>query len=212
MSSTTLSTIATSQHERIDAALQRAENATYGGSREAFAAYDELVAELTRHLFAMEVAVLPVAARSLPGGAGELRPQIDRLRQLETIELRIEERRSKPPKSVEALRRRLVDLMEAHRREETRILAELDAVLDGAERDQLAERFERASLRSPTRPHPHAVRRLVMTRWLYRPVGAWDRMLDTMDSRTVPPLRKAHRRAAESNWDSYLLGRPRWGR
>ena len=97
--STTLSTIATSQHERIDAALQRAENATYGGSREAFAAYDELVAELTRHLFAMEVAVLPVAARSLPGGAGELRPQIDRLRQLETIELRIEERRSTPPKS-----------------------------------------------------------------------------------------------------------------
>ena len=187
MSIATLSTLADSQHERIDAALQRAENATYKESREAFAAYDELVAELTRHLFAMEVAVLPVAARSLPGGAGELRPQIDRLRQLEAIELRIEERRSKPPKSVEALRGRLVDLMAAHRREETRILAELDAVLDGAERDELAERFERASLRSPTRPHPHAVRRLVMTRWLYRPVGAWDRMLDTMDSRTVPP-------------------------
>ena len=96
MSIATLSTLANSQHERIDAALQRAENATYKGSREAFAAYDELVAELTRHLFAMEVAVLPVAARSLPGGAGELRPQIDRLRQLEAIELRIEERRSKP--------------------------------------------------------------------------------------------------------------------
>ena len=70
MSIATLSTVADSQHERIDAALQRAENATYKGSREAFAAYDELVAELTRHLFAMEVAVLPVAARSLPGGAG----------------------------------------------------------------------------------------------------------------------------------------------
>ena len=212
MSIATVSTLADSQHERIDAALQRAENATYRGSREAFAAYDELVAELTRHLFAMEVAVLPVAARSLSGGAGELRPQIDRLRQLEAIELRIEERRSKPPKSVEVLRGRLVDLMEAHRREETRILAELDAVLDGAERDELAESFERASLRSPTRPHPHAVRRLVMTRWLYRPVGAWDRMLDTMDSRTVPPLRNAPRRAADSNWDSYILGRPRWGR
>ena len=92
----TLSALANHHHERIDAALQRAENATYSGSREALAAYDELVAELTRHLFAMEAAVLPVAARALPGGAGKLRPQIDRLRQLEAIELRLEERRGRP--------------------------------------------------------------------------------------------------------------------
>ena len=210
MSVANVSALANSDHERIDAALQRADNATYSGSREAFAAYDELVAELTRHLFAMEAAVLPVAARALPGGAGKLRPQIDRLRQLEAIQLRLEELRGRHAESVEVLRGRLVGLMEAHRREESRLLAELDAALDGAERDELAESYDRASLKSPTRPHPHAIRRLVVTRWLYRPVGAWDRVLDTMDSRIVPPLRKAPRRPAESRWDSYLLGRPRW--
>ncbi|MGZ4666869.1 MAG: hemerythrin domain-containing protein [Frankiaceae bacterium] len=111
------SALANHDHERINAALHRAENATYSGSREALAAYDELVAELTRHLFAMEAAVLPVAARALPGGAGTLRPQIDRLRQLEAIQLRLEELRGRHAESVEALRGRLVGLMEAHRRE-----------------------------------------------------------------------------------------------
>ena len=76
-------------------------------------AYDEVVAELTRHLFAMEAAVLPVAAHALHGQDGALQSQMDRLRDLEAVQLELDHVRD--AEAADALWDQLVKLLEQHR-------------------------------------------------------------------------------------------------
>ena len=206
MSLETVSAVVASHHERIDAVMRRAEEAAPYGPAEAHVAYDELVAELTRHLFAMEAAVLPVAAHAQHGQDAELRMQIDRLRELEAVQLELDHVRD--AQAANALWGELTKLMRRHRDAEDRILAELDTGMDEKARAQVADRLNRAWVNAPTRPHPHAVRRLSFTRALYRVFGAWDHLLDVLDSRVIPQMPSQPRRQADSKWDGYILGRP----
>jgi hypothetical protein len=199
MSLETISDLVASHYERIDSAMRRAEQAEHNGPSEAHAAYDEVVAELTRHLFAMEAAVLPVAAHALHGQDAQLRSQIDRLRDLEAVQLELDHVRD--AEAANALWDQLVKLLQQHRRAEGRILAELDAGMDEKARALVVDRLNRAWLSSPTRPHPHAVRRLSFTRALYRIFGLWDHILDVLDSRVIPQLPTQPRRPADSKWD-----------
>ncbi len=206
MSVETISDLVAAHHERIDAAMRHAEQAAHNGPAESHAAYDEVVAELTRHLFAMEAAVLPVAAHALHGQDPQLRSQIDRLRELESVQLELDHVRD--PEAAEALWQHLVKLLAQHRAAESRILAELEAGMDDSTGAMAVDRLNRAWLAAPTRPHPHAVRRLSATRALYRIFGLWDRILDVLDSRVIPALPAPPQRPAESKWDVYVLGRP----
>jgi hypothetical protein len=206
MSLETMSDLVAAHYERIDAAMRHAEQAAHNGPAEAHAAYDEVVAELTRHLFAMEAAVLPIAAHALHGQDAQLRSQIDRLRELEAVQLELDHVRDTG--AADALWGQLVKLLAQHRAAETRILTELDAGMDEKTRAVVVDRLNRAWLASPTRPHPHAVRRLSVTRALYRIFGLWDRILDVLDSRVIPELPAQPRRPADSKWDGYVLGRP----
>jgi hypothetical protein len=206
MSLETVSALVASHHERIDDAMRRAEQAADSGPGEAHAAYDEVVAELTRHLFAMEAAVLPVAAHALQGQDAQLRSQMDRLRDLEAVQLELDHVRD--AEAASALWGQLVKLLEQHRAAENRILSELDSGLDEKTRALVVDRLNRAWLSSPTRPHPHAVRRLSFTRALYRIFGLWDHILDVLDSRVIPQLPAQPKRPADSMWDGYVLGRP----
>jgi hypothetical protein len=206
MSLETISDLVAAHYERIDAAMRHAEQAARNGPAEAHAAYDEVVAELTRHLFAMEAAVLPVAAHALHGQDGALQSQMDRLRDLEAVQLELDHVRD--AEAADELWDQLVKLLEQHRAAESRILAQLEAGMDEKARALVVDRLNRAWLGSPTRPHPHAVRRLSFTRALYRIFGLWDRILDVLDSRVVPQLPSQPRRPAESMWDGYVLGRP----
>jgi len=186
--------------------MRRAEQAAPHGPAQAHAAYDAVVAELTRHLFAMEAAVLPVAAHGTHGHNAELRSQIDRLRDLEAVQLELDHVRD--AQAATALWGSLVTMMRWHRDAEDHILAELDTRLDEKTRAGVVDQLNRAWLSSPTRPHPHAVRRLGFTRALYRIFGAWDHLLDVLDSRVIPQLPSQPRRKADSKWDGYILGRP----
>ncbi len=206
MSVETISAAVACQHDRIDDAMRRAEQAAPQGPAQAHAAYDAVVAELTRHLFAMEAAVLPVAAHATHGQDAELRLQIDRLRDLEAVQLELDHVHD--AQAANALWGSLVTLMRRHRDAEDRILAELDTRMDDKARAQAVDQLNRAWRSSPTRPHPHAVRRLGFTRALYRVFGAWDHLLDTLDSRVIPQIPSQPRRPADSKWDGYILGRP----
>jgi hypothetical protein len=210
MSGDSLTSLPDEDHARIDQAWQRVDATRDQGTQEVLDAYEQLIAELTRHLFAMEVVLLPVAAQQLGRGTRELATQVTRMRQLEAIQQLIDERLrgwGDPPEAVEGFRRQLSELTADHRLAEERILSELDAALTGDERSRLAERLRFAMLHAPTRPHPHAIRRIVVTGWLYRVVAVWDKVLDVMDSRVVPPLRSVPRRAVDSLLDGYILGR-----
>ncbi len=197
--------------EPLNGYLRRAGEGVNGLSRDLLTAYDCVVAELSRHLVGMEVAVCPTVVDTLPSGRRTVRAHVMRARQLEATIRAIERLlwgdAQAPSRRLDLLHRELLALMDAHRLEEAQMLRSLEAVLSEEERAALATRLELATRRAPTRAHPHASRRLGWTRVLYRLVGGWDRMLDTMDSRTYPRLGVRAPRPP-GLWGSYLLGRP----
>jgi hypothetical protein len=195
-------------HERIAAALQTLHDSPPASSRDFLLASDRALGELCQHLIGMEVALSPIAARRLPDGRVRVRKAMRLTRQLETTVRLVQQHLWGDSNAVrvplEELQDRLIVLLPEHCREEAEVLRSLDEVLSEEERDQLAARWEDVTCKAPTRPHHHAWRRMSSTRLYYRVVGAWDRALDAMDSRTLP--RRARPQPRPSLWGSYLLG------
>jgi hypothetical protein len=173
-------------------------------------AYARLSSELSRHLIGMEVAVWPTYLHHFPGGRAEVNRLLGLGRRIESVIHDIESTlRGDARFSAHVaarMRGELVDLVATYQQEETRLLGLLHLALSAEDRAGLAARFEAARRHAPTRPHPHAVRRLSWSRLLYRPVAAFDRLLDVLDSR--PAVHEAPRRRPPGKWGSYFLGRP----
>jgi hypothetical protein len=198
-------------HDQIDAALDRVTAAAGGPDRELLQAYDVVVGLLSRHLMGMEVAVCPTIGRRLPGGHRLVRAHLNRARRLERTLRQLGQNlwgdALAPHIPLDVLRERIVAQMAEHRDDETRMLALLDEVLTDAERARMAARLEYVTFHAPTRPHPLAVRRLRWSRALYRPVATVDHVLDTLNSRGLPPPPYARRdRRRVGVWGAYLLG------
>jgi hypothetical protein len=209
----TTTAVVTDDHNQIDAALARVTDAIDGPTRELLLAYDKVVGLLSRHLIGMEVAVCPVLADLMPDGRHAVREHVAAARRLEW-NLRemgqvIWGDALAPYVPLEALHRAMLAQMAAHRAEEEELLAALDASLPPGECETLGRKLQHATLHAPTRPHPHAVQRLIWTRALYRPVAGFDKMLDTINARSIPAPRYGQRRRRPVGlWGSYLLGVP----
>ncbi len=217
--------VADEAHARIDDALRQVIEAAgevpleiylrgageraHGSSQMLLSAYDRVMAELSRHLVGMEVAVCP-AAEATPEGAGRVQAHLVHARRLETTVRRIEQLlwgdAQAPSRRLDLLHRDLVEQMAAHRTAETAMLQGLESALGPGAQTELGGRLERATRQAPTRSHPHAARRLGWTHTLYRPVAAWDRMLDAVNSRPYPRL-NARKPKEPGVWGSYVLGR-----
>ena len=209
----TATTVVTNDHDQIDAALARVTDAIGGPTRDLLLAYDKVVGLLSRHLLGMEVAVCPVVADQMPDGQHAVHEHLGGARRLEWTLREMGQviwgDALAPQVPLEALHRTMLDQMAAHRTEEEGMLAALDASLPPGQCEALGRKLQHATLHAPTRPHPHAVRRLLWTRALYRPVAGFDKLLDTLNARHIPPPGYGQRRRRPVGlWSSYLLGVP----
>lgn len=214
-------------HDRVDAALRQVGEVVEGppidvalrregeaptATRGLIFAYDGLLADLSRHLVGMEVAVCPLVAQRLPDGTRTVRGYLVRARQMETTMRHIERLlwgdAQAPSRRLDLLHQELLEQMAQHRQDEARMVATLESMLTPEQHAALAARLELATRKAPTRPHPGAVRRPSWTRMLYRPVAGFDRLLDTLSSRGVPRLGAEPPRRRIGLWGSYLLGLP----
>lgn len=213
-------------HDRVDAALRqvevvegppidialRREGEAPTPTRDLIFAYDGLLADLSRHLVGMEVAVCPLVAQRLPDGTRTVRGYLVRARQMETTMRHIEQLLGgdarAPSRRLDLLHQELLEQMAQHRQDEARMVATLESMLTPEQYAALAVRVELATRKAPTRPHPSVARRLSWTRMLYRPVAGFDRLLDTLDSRRVPRLGAEPPRRRIGLWGSYLVGLP----
>lgn len=209
----TPTSVVTDDHDQIDAALAAVTAAVGGPTRELLLAYDKVLGLLSRHLLGMEVAVCPVVEKRMPDGRRALRTHLAGARRLEMTLSEMGQviwgDALAPHVPLDVLHRAMLAQMAAHRTEEEQMLASLDAMLPSGQCEALGRKLQHATLHAPTRPHPHAVRRLLWTRALYRPVAGFDRMLDIINARSIPPPRYGQRRRRHVGlWGSYLLGLP----
>ena len=196
--------------EPLDGYLRRIGEGYGGPHQELLQTYDVVIAELSRHLMGMEVAVSPEVIRRCSDGRRLVRSHLLRARQMQATVRNIDQLlwgdAQAPSRRLDTLHHRLLELMAAHRDEEVQMLQLLDATLTPQERAALAVRLERGTARAPSRPHAHALLRPAWSRLVYRPVAAWDRFLDMLDSRVAPATAKREPRT-QGLWTSYLLGR-----
>ena len=175
---------------------------------------DSFLAATSRHLGAVEEALLPEAVRRIQAGADAEAAYLREARALEQSLARLKARvygeqhvAHLPWEQVwDEVRRRLL----AHNELERDLTEVLAARLDHAEATELAERVYRAELRAPTRAHPHLPHRGRLGRLARRVWSVADRFWDTAENRNVPaPVRP---RPKEHTDDSlvaqYLLGEP----
>ena len=211
----TLTATFLAQWAELQAVVERAQANSDRPPREVAVEYDAVASDLSRHLFAAEVAVWPAARRS-----PQRRPAIDALlrasRRIEALVVEIQSMLTGEAQlsahHLEPAQADLAAALDDYRGRELELVAGLDETLTPQQRGELASRFGTALHRAPTRPHPRAVRRLGWTHLLYRVVAHWDRFRDTLDSRHVRDLPaeqpSGERHARRSGiWGSYVLGR-----
>lgn len=96
-------------------------------------------------------------------------------------------------------------LLSAHAEGEQRLVASLQAVLDPAEQQELAQALLAATLDAPSRPHPHT-RHTPLSSLVARIDAVVDRVRDTMDNRVVPTGRPPRGARPSGRWACYLMG------
>lgn len=159
----------------------------------------------------MQVAVLPVVADKLSIGVSGARDHLTEVRRMERTMRQIERLlwgdAQAPSRNLHRLHHELIADMQAHRQHEEAILASLEEVMSPDQSATLAARLEHATGHAPTRTHPHAPLSWTIARAMYRPVAAWDRLLDVLNGRTVPLFGPPPPIRTPGLWASYLLGR-----
>jgi hypothetical protein len=144
---------------------------------------------LSRHVAALEHAVIPTARRALP--AGDVEPVAEGTRRLEHVLLQLHQALSGDGRgAVEApvVARRLAALVEEHLSAARLLSSALTAVLSDQAWSALVARHDQALCNAPSRPHPHTPHGSIGERFSLTIAGAVDRLLDALDSRVVPPL------------------------
>lgn len=145
------------------------------------------LAQLSGHLAVVRRAVCPAAGRRLGRGdslAAACRAEALRaewaLRLFECWLAGDAQAVRFPADTVRAL---LEERLGSYRAAERVLLARLADRIPHAEHARLAQRYRALLAAAPTRPHPRSPRAGQFGRLAFRLQGAWDRVLDTMDSR-----------------------------
>lgn len=201
-----------SLEQRLDEATQLPFSLTRPRDRQART--DALIAATSRHLAAVDEALVGVARRALPDGADRVRNYLHQARLLEEAMVGLKARLYGEmhathvpwPEVWDDVRQELV----RHNRMERTLVEDLVRTLDPDESEALAERVYRAEVKAPTRAHPyiphtgfvgHAARKL----WALA-----DRFWDTAEGRVVPPPVRTppKEHARDSLMAQYVTGEP----
>ena len=147
----------------------------------------QLIARLSGHLAAMRRSVYPSAAGQ-SGRERRLRAEcLSRARAVEwtlrLLECRLSGDVAVARVSVPEVSAVLAWHLDGYWPAELALVASVEDRSAAEDTEKLAQRYQRALTRGPTRPHPRCPRsgtRGLVALWLH---GRWDRVLDTMDSR-----------------------------
>lgn len=146
------------------------------------------IARLSGHLAAMWRTVYPNADGQL-GANGQLRVMcLSRARKVEQT-LRLLERQLSGDLSVAGLPVTAVSTMLAQHLDsywpaEQALVTRIEDQLAADGREKLAQEYRRALTRAPTRPHPRCPRSGPLCHFAFWLHSRWDRLLDTVDSRS----------------------------
>jgi hypothetical protein len=203
-----------SLQERLEAATQSATDRS--PSRDSRARTDAFLAATSRHLAAVDEALLPVFRRRLPHGQSRAREYVHQARGLE---LALATLKARLYGAVAASHIPWEEVWDDARRElaghnglEGELVRDLVHAVDPAVHDELADRLYRAELRAPTRAHPYLPHQGLLGLAARRVWSVADRFWDTAEDRMVPqPVRPpAKEHAHESLMAQYLTGEPRF--
>jgi hypothetical protein len=203
-----------SLQERIEAATGSAVRRP--PPRHGRARTDAFLAATSRHLAAVDEALLPVLRRRLPDGEKRVKAYLHQARRLE---LALATLKARLYGAVAASHIPWEEVWDDARRELTRhndmereLVDDLVLATDHDVHDELADRLYRAELRAPTRAHPYLPHRGALGLAARRVWAVADRFWDTAEDRMVPqpvrPPSKEH--AHDSLMAQYLTGEPRF--
>jgi hypothetical protein len=166
----------------------------------------DAVVWLSAHLAASQRTVHR-AARRAPGAKPSLDAVRSADRDLERLLRHTEQHHSGDSLAAQLSAPRLdADLrraLDAHARAECDLVTEL---LEGVDGDALTTSYDEAMRHAPTRPHPHVPHGGLLGAAAFRIDALRDRVMDTMDGRTIPSPRPARDIARPGRWGRYVLG------
>ncbi len=216
MSQTILDVLVEATHESLTQRLDEATRARSvdGPVREDRARVNAFMAATSRHLAAVDEALVPEVVRRLPDGRQRATDYLHEARLLEQSLARLKARvygeqhaAHLPWTEVwDGVRRQLA----AHNEKERELAAALSAALDRETCERLADRVYRAELRAPTRAHPYLPHTGFLGLTARKVWAVADRFWDTAEGRVIPapvrPRPKDH--SHESLLTQYLVGEP----
>lgn len=201
-------------HQSLEDRLRDATARTtvLGQPRDTYARTDAFLAATSRHLAAVDSAVLPMVRRRLPDGSSRVHEYLQQARRLEHSLAMLKARLYGEAHAVHAswprvwteVRRQLT----RHNKMERALVEALIEELSPEERDDLAQSVYRSEIKAPTRPHPYTPHTGMAGLIARRLWAVADRFWDTAEGRVIPdPVRpRAHK--ADSLMAQYMLGIP----
>ncbi len=202
-----------SLRQRLDEATRPEEEP--GRPRQHRTRVNAFLAATSRHLAAVDEALLPEVADRLPDGAQRVKDYLHEARLLEQALVRLKGRLygelhlAHVPWA--AVWEEVQQQLAGQRRAEEELVHDLTATLDQAGCEALADRVYRAELKAPTRAHPYLPHTGALGVVARRVWTVADRFWDAAEGREVPP--PVRPRPKDHSHDSllsqYLVGEPR---
>ena len=144
---------------------------------------EHVIAGIVRHAVSEEQYVYPAARRVLENGDEIVEHEIEEHSKAEEVMNEIEKCNTEDPKFDELVDKLIDDIRHHIEDEEENLLPKLRQACDGAELQELGEKFETAKKMAPTRPHPMAPDRPPANRILGPGAGLVDRLRDALSGR-----------------------------
>ena len=217
MNPNTLVVTVEATHQSLQQRLDEATRARRGAEhpRQARSRVNAFLAATSRHLAAVDEALVPEVARRMPEGRERVKDYLHEARLLEQALVRLKARlygelhmAHVPWVQVWGDVRRALT---GHNEKEVELVRDLTADLDPDGCQALADRVYRAELRAPTRAHPYLPHRGFFGHTARRVWAAADRFWDTAENREVPPPVRPQPKdhSHDSLLTQYLVGEPR---
>ncbi len=175
---------------------------------------DTFMATTSRHLAAVDDALLPAVRQHVPDGQDQIPPYLAQARELEQCLHAM-----KASLYGDANVRRLHGdtlwtdagrLLTEHESVEARLVDGLATALSDEQLTEVAERFRHAEERAPTRPHAYTPHTGLLGRLVHRAWSVVDSFWDSAEGRVIPRrVRPPHPRR-DSLLTRYMLGAPRF--
>lgn len=183
-----------------------------GHPRDTYARTDAFLAATSRHLAAVDTALLPLARRGLAEGTSQVHEYLQQARRLEHALALLKARlygeahaiHVSWPRVWTGVRRQLT----RHNRLERQLVEDLSELLTPDERDELAQKVYWAEVNAPTRPHPNTPHQGLAGLVARRLWALADRFWDTAEGRVVPEPVKPATHKHDSLMAQYLVADP----